>query len=159
MMHPSLCELKLDTIDAERRARMWEYFLYQDIVKVTDPSTGEGVVGRIDFTVKSKWLGIGDDPDWVYIKDTWYRDNEVDLATTQEIHDYQSSVVDSESDAGNSFDGNIITIPFGGSISDGADVVAEHDQPLPSEHTAGYTLHCRICKHDQYASDHRSSSI
>ena len=118
MIHPSLCELKLDTLDAERRAKMREYFVYQDIVKATDPSTGEGVVGRIEFTVKSKWLGIGDDPDWVYIKDMWYRDDEVELGTMQEIHDYQSSVVDSESDFCNSFDGNITITRFGGSISD-----------------------------------------
>ena len=107
MIHTSSREFKLDTLDTERRAKMREYFLYQDIVKATDPSNGESVVGRIVFTVKSKWLGIGDDPDWVYIKDMWYRDNEVELATTQEIHDYQSSGVDSESDADNSFDGHM----------------------------------------------------
>ena len=127
MIHTSSREFKLDTLDTERRAKMREYFLYQDIVKATDPSNGESVVGRIVFTVKSKWLGIGDDPDWVYIKDMWYRDNEVELATTQEIHDYQSSGVDSESDADNSFDGHITTSRFGGSISDGNDIVAEHD--------------------------------
>ena len=159
MIHTSSREFKLDTLDTERRAKMREYFLYQDIVKATDPSNGESVVGRIVFTVKSKWLGIGDDPDWVYIKDTWYRDNEVELATTQEIVDYQISVIDSESDGDNSLDGNIIITRFDGSISHGADAVSQRDQPLPSEHTAGCTLHCRICKHDQYASDHRSSSI
>ena len=144
MIHPSLSELKLDTLDAERRAKMREYFVYQDIVKATDPSTGEGVVGRIEFTVKSKWLGIGDDPDWVYIKDMWYRDDEVELATMQDIHDYQSPVGDSESDLCNSFDGNITVTRFGGSISDCSEVVAEHDQGLPSEHTAECTLYCRI---------------
>ena len=131
MIQPSSRELNLDTLDTERRAKMREYFVYQDMVKATDPSTGEGVVGRIDFTVKSKCLGIGDDPDWVYIKDTWYRDNEVELATTQEIDDYQSSVVDSECDTGSS---------FGGINRDAADVVTEHDQLLPREHLAGCIL-------------------
>ena len=106
---------------------MREYALYKDIVKATDPSTGESVIGRIGCTVRSTWLGIGDDPDWVYIIDTWYRDNEVELATTQEMHDYQSAEAVSDNEAGNLVDGNITINRFGGSISDDADVVAEHD--------------------------------
>ena len=88
---------------AERRNKMREYFIYGDIVKVTDPSTGEGVIGEIGFVIKSKRLGTGDDPDWVCIKGTWYRDNEVQLATTQDIRDYQGSVVQNRPPAGTRF--------------------------------------------------------
>ena len=137
IIHPSSHELKLDSLNAERRAKMREYALYKDIVKAIDPSTGKSVIGRIGCTVRSTRLGIGDDPDWVYIIDTWYRDNEVELATTQEMHDYQSAEAVSDNEAGNLVDGNIAINRFGGSSSDDADVVAEHDQPLPSEHTAG----------------------
>ena len=205
VIHPSSHELRLDTLGAERRDKMREYFMYGDIVKVTDPSTGEGVIGEINFAIKSKRLGTGDDPDWVYIKDMWYRDNEVQLATTQDIRDYQSSVVQNQQPAGTSFNvGDIVKVTdkatcntvigkidvtwsnglvevkgvqyaeddvrrattperdgyqsssvdsdneagnlFDGGISDVADVGAEHDKPLFSEHTAGFILHRRICK-------------
>ena len=137
IIHPSSHELKLDTLDAERRAKMQEYFLYKDIVKATDPSTGEGVIGTIDFTIRSERLGTGSGPDWVYVKDMWYRDNEVQLATTQETHDYHTAVVDFDNEAGNLVDG---------SISDVVDVGAKDDKPLSSEHTAGYVLYCQSCK-------------
>ena len=66
-----------------------------------------------------------------------YAEDYVRRATTPERDGYQSSSVDSDNEAGNLFDGG---------ISDVADVGAEHDKPLFSEHTAGFILHRRICK-------------
>lgn len=64
-----------------------------------DPDAGKIVIGRIDYAVKSERLGAGEDPDWVYIKDTWHRDREVDVNEIHEIINYQSSDLDSSSDA------------------------------------------------------------
>ena len=141
LIHPSSYELKLDSLDAERRAHMLQCIVFKDIVKVIDPLSGTGVVGRIEGSVRSTRLGTGDDadvgPDWVYIKDTWYRDNEVQKATLQEIHEYRTAVVVSDNEAGNLVDGSISCL---------IEVDTKHDKPLSSEHTAGLVLHCQTCQ-------------
>ena len=99
-------ELELDAIDAERRKKLHKHFRQQDFVKVADPSTGECVIGKIDRTVRSLCLGDGVEPDWAYVRGTWYRDDEVEVAATHEVQEYQRSGFDSDIEAGNLADGS-----------------------------------------------------
>ena len=48
-------------------------------------------MAKINFAIKSKRLGTGDDPDWVYINDTWYQDNEVALAKAEDLEIHETS--------------------------------------------------------------------
>ena len=80
---PPAHEVELDELDAKHRRTLQHCFKYNKLVSVTDPDSGKCVIGRIDYAVKSERLGAGDGPDWIYIKDTWYRDNEVDVNNTQ----------------------------------------------------------------------------
>ena len=140
--NPLSYELELDAIDAERRKNLHKHFLQQDLVKVSDPSTGKCVIGKIKRTVRSQYLGAGHDPDWAYIKGTWYRDDEVEVAATHEVSDYQRSEFDSDFEAGNLADG---------SDSDVADFGPEHDQSPSCDHAAGSVSHRRICERDSHA--------
>ena len=135
-------ELELDAMDVERRKNLHKHFLQQDLVKVVDPSTGKRVIGKIKRTVRSQYLGAGHDPDWAYIKGTWYRDNEVEVAATHEVSDYQRSEFDSDFEAGSLADG---------SDSDVADFGPEHDQSPSCDHAAGSVSHRRICERDSHA--------
>jgi len=96
---PPAHEMELDELDAKHRRTLQHCFKYNKLVKVTDPDSGKGVIGRIDYAVKSERLGAGEDPDWIYIKDTWYRDSEVDVNNTQDIIDCQSSGLHPSGDA------------------------------------------------------------
>ena len=82
-------------------------------------------LGRIEESVRSTWLGTEDDsdvgPDWVYIKGTWYRDNEVQKATLQETHEYHTALVVSDNEVLNLVDDG---------TSGAADVGTKHDKPL-----------------------------
>ena len=135
-------ELELDAMDVERRKNLHKHFLQQDLVKVADPSTGKCVIGKIKRTVRSQYLGAGHDPDWAYIKGTWYRDDEVEVAATHEVSDYQRSEFDSDFEAGSLADG---------SDSDVADFGSEHDQSPSCDHAAGSVSHRRICERDSHA--------
>ena len=95
---PPTHEVDLDELDAAHRSALRHCFDCLAPVIVTDPSTGKVVTGRIDHTIRSTRLGPGIDPDWVFIKGTWYRDKEVGVERTKEIDDYQSS--DLELDCG-----------------------------------------------------------
>ena len=140
--NPLSYELELDAIDVERRKSLHKHFLKQDLVKVADPSTGKCFIGKIKRTVRSEYLGAGHDPDWAYIKGTGYRDDEVEVAATHEVSDYQRSEFDSDFEAGNLADG---------SDSDVADFGSEHDQPPSCVHAAGSVSHRRIGDRDSHA--------
>ena len=140
--NPLSYELELDAIDAERRKNLHKHFLQQDLVKVSDPSTGKCVIGKIKHTIRSRYLGAGHDPDWAYIKGTWYRDDEVEVSATHAVSDYQRSEFDSDFEAGNLADG---------SDSDVADFGPEHDQSPSCDHAAGSVSHRRICERDSHA--------
>ena len=88
-------EMKMDKRDTEARLKMREAFIHQYVVKAIDVSTGTHVLGKIDDTIKSCFLDSGDDPDWVYIKDTWYRSTEVQFATDSERDAYKSTEFES----------------------------------------------------------------
>ena len=143
-------ELELDAMDVERRKNLHKHFLQQDLVKVADPSTGKCVIGKIKHTVRSQYLGAGHDPDWAYIKGTWYRDDEVEAAATHEVSDYQRSEFDSDVEAGSL---------AGGSDSDVADFGPEHDQSPSCDHAAGFVSHRRICERESHATRYEIANI
>ena len=148
--NPLPYELELDAMDAERRKHLHKHFLQQDFVKVADPSTGKCVIGKIKRTVRSEYLGAGHDPDWAYIKGTWYRDNEVEAAAPHEVSDYQRSEFDSDVEAGSLADG---------SHSDVADFGPEHDQSPSCDHAAGFVSHRRICERDSHATRYEITNL
>ena len=135
-------ELEFDAIDVERRKTLHKHFLQHDLVKVADPSTGRCVIGKIKSTIRSQYLGPGHDPDWAYIKGTWYRDDEVEAAAIHEVSDYQGSEFDSDFEADNLADG---------SDSDVADFGPEHDESSSCHHAAGSVSHRRLCESDSHA--------
>ena len=101
---PPAHEVDLDELDAEHRSRLQHCFKYDELVSVTDASTGKVVVGRIEHAIRSTRLGAGDEPDWVLIKGVWYRDKEVGVERTKEIDDYQSSDSEFASESGSMVD-------------------------------------------------------
>ena len=101
---PPAHEVDLDELDAEHRSRLQHCFKYDELVSVTDASTGKVVVGRIEHAIRSTRLGAGDEPDWVLIKGVWYRDKEVGVERTKEIDDYQSSDSEFASESGSLVD-------------------------------------------------------
>ena len=86
-----LCELEQDKIDAKHRSVLEHCFRCKKLVRVTDPASGNLVIGKIDCAIRSTRLGAGNDPDWVNINGTWYRDNEVSMERAKNLDIHQSS--------------------------------------------------------------------
>ena len=86
-----LCELEQDKIDAKHRSVLEHCFRCKKLVRVTDPASGNLVIGKIDCAIRSTWLGAGNDPDWVNINGTWYRDNEVFMERAKNLDIQENS--------------------------------------------------------------------
>ena len=142
---PPARETELDKLKAKHRRRLQHCFKYNKLVKVTDPDTGKGAIARIDYAVKSERLGAGDDPDWVYIKGTWYRDSEVDVNNTQEVIDCQSSGIDASSEASSLVDDIDYEV---------ADVEAENVKVSPREiHSTWVARSAQLLTNDNSATN------